>query len=78
MRRSFKPGTHVVVLLGSGLDSGRVGTIIYPPWSPDSPRWKANEPGRYKPFNAKREVAIREDATNKVFTMFKSYLQMEA
>lgn len=78
MRRSYKPETRVVVSEGSGLDSGRRGVIIRPPWSPSSPEWQRNEPGRYKPFDSTREVAIREDVTGQVFTMFKANLNMEA
>lgn len=70
-RMSYKPGVSVRVSEGSGLDTGRHGDIIHPP---SESFIRQNEPGRYKPFDSTREVAIREHGTGKVFTMFKGRL----
>jgi hypothetical protein len=69
-RSVFKPGNRFRVVFGSGLDSERVGNVVK---FPGEEVLKEAEPGRYKPFNPKVEVVLRDD-TGKLFSMFKSRL----
>ena len=65
-------GRAYQVAEGAGIDSGRVGILQ------DSRQFSQtfiakNEPGRYHPFDSRRECILR-DARGEYFTMFKNYL----
>lgn len=65
-------GMQVRVTQGAGLSTGKTGTVVNPRLYLDEIR---QEPGRYKPFNIAREVAILSP-DGRVFTMFPQYLEM--
>lgn len=66
-------GRRYVVSIGAGLDSERLGVAV----DPNRHRKEIEaEPGRYKPFEAPREVALKDVNTGEVFTMFKAYLRI--
>ena len=66
----IKLGQRYRVAVGAGLSTGREGVAVnpYPVL-----RQLNLEPGRYKPFDPSREVAIQED-DGTLFAMFPQYL----
>lgn len=68
---ALRPGMRVIVVGGSGLDSGREGVILSPAEGSALVNKLYKEIGYYKPFDPSREVAIRDD-TGAVFGMFKN------
>lgn len=65
-------GNTYQVSEGAGIDSGRVG-ILQDPAKFSQDFIAKNEPGRYKPFEPRKEC-ILQDARGAYFTMFKNYL----
>lgn len=75
LMKQIKPGITLIVGEGAGLDHGRVGTVMNPRTTPSyQGRLKEDEPGRYKPFDPRREVLL-QDTSGHLFTMFPQYLQ---
>lgn len=71
---NFNIGTRVKVCEGSGLDSGREGTILHSSCLPLNDRGIPNiGQGHYKPFDPSRE-AVLIDNNGELFTMFWSRL----
>jgi len=74
----LNPGTKVKVSAGSGVDSGKTGTVVG--WNEvktDGRGVPTNVPGEYRPLDAKRrknEVPVRLDSGNLII-MFKNRLQ---
>lgn len=71
--KDFKPGTRCMVSEGAGLETGHIGTVV------DHRRYSQNaikrdEPGRYKPFDSKKEVLLI-DKNGHLFAMFPQYLR---
>jgi hypothetical protein len=74
----LKPGDHVRVAEGSGLDSGRIGVVVdqreFQTEVGTNERMVPNIPGHYKPVDWAREVAIRYDDDGSLQTVFKNRL----
>lgn len=70
----FKVGDRVSVTHGSGVDSGKAGTVVNPrEVKTDGRLVPTNIRGAYKPVDWKREVAVRLD-NGELITMFKNRL----
>lgn len=63
-------GRKYQVCVCSGLDSDRIGTVV--PF-PGEVTLREHEPGRYKPFDARKEAVLRDD-DGRLFSMFKDRL----
>ena len=73
MRRRYLPGETYEVVIGSGLDSERIGKVV-DSRGKSQQFFKEIEPGRYWNFDPKNEVLLKDDKG--FFTMFKSRLRV--
>lgn len=74
-RPRFQYGKCYKVVEGSGGDSGRIGIAIHPDPQLTSERFlKHIDPGRYKPWDRKREVILTDIKTYTFFVMLKERL----
>jgi hypothetical protein len=69
MLERILPGMKVQICEGSGLDSGKIGKVMYPSELKCDGRGVPQLPGHYSPINFRKEAAIRlEDGS--VTTMY--------
>lgn len=69
MSERILPGMRVMICEGSGLDSGKVGKVMFPSELKRDARGVPQLPGHYSPIDWSREAAIRLD-NGMVTTMY--------
>jgi len=68
----LKTGTKVKISNGSGIDSGKTGTLVDNKLVKLNGRGIPELPGHYKPIDWKQEYAIKLDGKGELITMFKN------